>query len=118
MAPPDYYARFDPRSGRSLVVVGGLVVVVLVTGILLGRQSAQRQWLANPESVPRVKATLEELRDELAVAQADLAVEQTRNTVNREALEMLRRDMAGQKEQFADFIVLTARKCFKHFTGN
>lgn len=102
-------SRFKPpsvvyrqRRRRLQILVFALSgTLLLAAGFWLGRQVAYNGMGLNPESHREMQA---EYQAALARAEAlsrELEMERTRHEVDRRALEMVRGDIAAQKEQIA-----------------
>ena len=98
--PPSVRNRI--RRRRLLVLVFSLAAVVLVaSGFWLGREAAYRGMELDPAKYREMQRQLPE-----ALARADeltreLDIERTRREVDRRSLEMVRGDIASQKEELA-----------------
>jgi len=88
-----------PRPRTLTVLVAGLV---FVSGLFLGWHFAWRLMEMGSGSHYPLQGEAGTVRRELAAAQEALAVAQARSEVDREALEMVRRDMVTQEEQIAE----------------
>jgi len=88
------------RAGLSWIIALAVSAVTLLpAGFFLGR------YTASPGSQPVVKTVPEkmlQLQDALDVALGELEMQRTRNEVDSQALEMLRRDMAAERERTAE----------------
>jgi hypothetical protein len=86
---------------RLLLSVAGLMVM-FAAGYWLGEQSLYRQNGFDRSQYLAMKSELIRARETIDTLEADLDVVQTRYAVDRQALEMVRRDIASQKEQIAN----------------
>jgi hypothetical protein len=73
----------------------------LASGFLLGRQEALSGLGMEPDDYLEMQAELPRAREQIAALEAELDVVSTRHTVDREALAMVRQDIALQKEHIA-----------------
>jgi cytoskeletal protein CcmA (bactofilin family) len=95
--------RFVERLGPKLVLAMALLVALtLLAGIYLGRQSAYKTMKAVPQVMEGTQAELSAAREALKVMQGDLQIQRTRHEVDSRALELLRGEMAAEKERTAD----------------
>ena len=86
---------------RLLLSAAGLAAM-FTAGYWLGEQSVYRRNGFDPGEYMAMKSELIEARETMSALEADLDVIRTRHTVDRQALEMVRRDIAAQKEQIAN----------------
>lgn len=96
--------RRSPGNGQSGQAVSALLLVTLVAaaallGIYLGKRAAYSDISANPQSQQQTQVALIAARKELAEVRGELEVQRTRHEVDRQALEMVRKEMAARKEQ-------------------
>ena len=90
------------RLQRQRLVLAGLVLVaLLVVAFYLGEQAAHRGMGLNPELYRAMKTELPRLQQEQSVLETELEVQRTQNQMGQQALEMVRREIAEQKEQIA-----------------
>lgn len=73
----------------------------MVAAFYIGERAAYSGMGLNPELYRAMKTQLPELQAQLVVAEARLEVQSTQNQMGQQALEMVRRDLADQKEQIA-----------------
>jgi hypothetical protein len=73
----------------------------LLAGFELGRHAAHRDLGMDPEGYREARASLVRAGKQIQSLESELDVVRTRHAVDREALEMVRRDIAQQKEQLA-----------------
>lgn len=91
------------RRIRLLVLaLGLLLLLVLGAGFYLGQHAAYSGMGIDPEVYRAMQEELPQARERSRALAAELDVERTRHEVNRGALEILRREMAGQNEHVAD----------------
>ena len=96
-------SRLADHLGPRLILALALVLALtLVAGIYLGRQSVYSALKVGPETAQSMLAELSDLREALRVARGDLEVQRTRHAVDRRALELVRSEMAAEKERMAD----------------
>jgi len=84
-----------------LIVLLLLFVAVTLAGVALGRYSAERGVRVSPAALASVQARLTETRESLDMALDELEVLRTQREVDKQALEMLRADMAAERERTA-----------------
>jgi hypothetical protein len=94
--------RYHPRHQQIVVVVATLVAaLVLGLGFFLGRAAAFSGVGIDPVQYRRQAAELAETREALVARERELGMLDTRHQVDRAALELVRRELAEQKEQIA-----------------
>lgn len=98
------YGEAARRHRRRLQVTVALLVaaVLLGLGALLGQQAAYRGMGLDPEQYRQWRRDLPAARRQIAALQDQLAAADTRHEVDRAALELVRKDLARQREQIAD----------------
>ena len=84
-----------------LIVLLLLFVAVTLVGVALGRYSAERGVRVSPAALASVQARLTETGESLDVALDELEVLRTQREVDKQALEMLRAEMAAERERTA-----------------
>ncbi|HEY6130993.1 MAG TPA: DUF6776 family protein [Halioglobus sp.] len=87
---------------KQVLALALLVVLTLLSGIYLGRHSIYREMKMTPQSMASMQLDLSSAREELKVAQGELQIQRTRHEVDSRALELLRSEMASEKERTAD----------------
>ena len=89
---------------KQIIRLGGLLILALtlVLGFYLGQRSARDAMEVDPESYRNKQLALPAAQQELATLQGEMETQFTRHEVDRRALEMVRRDMADQKQRIAD----------------
>jgi hypothetical protein len=99
LTPPDRL-----RRRRSLLVAGAvaLLAVGLAAGFYLGQRAAWTGMGVDPALYQSMRADLPVKEAALAEREKELEVLRTRREVDRRALEMVRVEIATQKEQIAD----------------
>ncbi len=100
------YRSFPGRDGgqqrRLLVLVFALAAaLVLAAGFYLGQRAAWSGRGLDPERYRAMQLELPAAQEQVAALQAELDVRLTRHEVDKQALQMLRGDLAAQKEQIA-----------------
>ncbi|MEP4149594.1 MAG: DUF6776 family protein [Halioglobus sp.] len=83
-----------------------LLAVVILLGFMvaafyLGERAAYSGMGLNPELYRAMKAQIPRLQGQLTEVEAQLEVQSTQNQMGQQALEMVRRELADQKEQIA-----------------
>lgn len=83
-----------------------LLVVLVLLGLLvgafyLGERAAYSGMGLNPELYRAMKAQIPGLQQRVTELEAELEVQSTQNQMGQQALEMVRREIADQKEQIA-----------------
>jgi hypothetical protein len=88
---------------RPVVIIVGLLVLALVLeiGFYLGQHAAFSGMGANPKTYEAMQTQLLAVQNTLQSRDAELAILRTRQEVDRQALELVRRDLATQKEEIA-----------------
>jgi hypothetical protein len=79
-----------------------LLVLTLLVGIFVGWQVAYRDMKVIPQSIEKMRSDLSAARAAIKVARVDLQMLRTRHEVDNHALELLRSEMAAEKERTAD----------------
>jgi predicted transcriptional regulator len=98
--PPSVLYR--RRRTRLLVLIAALLAsLVLVLGFWLGQQAAYSGMGVDSELYREMQRELPAARERVQDLAHELEVQRTRNEVDRQALEMVRSDIARQKEQIA-----------------
>ena len=96
-------SRFLRQLGtRRLSVLVLLFAALLVGGFCLGRYTAHEGVLVIPEALVSARSRLSESRETLHAALAEVQRLRTQHEVDSRALEMLRLEMAAEKERIAD----------------
>jgi hypothetical protein len=87
---------------RLLVLLAALLLIVLMAvGFWLGQKAAYSGMGVDPETYRRMERELPEAHAELVTLTRELEVERTRREVDRRALELVRGDLAAQKEEIS-----------------
>ncbi len=90
------------RLQRQRLGLAGLVLVaLLVAAFYLGERAAYSGMGLNPELYRAMKTELPRLQEELNGLEAELEVQRTQNQMGQQALELVRREIAEQKEQIS-----------------
>jgi len=90
------------RERRVILLVALAAALVLAAGFYLGQRVAYGGMGIEPESYRNMQLELPLARDQVKALGAELKVQRTLNEVDRRALEIVRRDLAAQKERIAD----------------
>lgn len=93
--------RQQRRRALVLAVTMGSIVL-LASGYYLGRRSAYGEMGIDPERYRSMLLDLPGTQLELELVSDELQVQQARNEVDRQALEILRSEIAGEKIRVAD----------------
>ena len=94
-----YVERLGPKLALAMVL---LLALTLLVGIYLGRHAAYRDMAVAPNAADGMQVELSAVREALKVAQGDLQMLRTRHEVDNRAMELLRSEMAVEKERTAD----------------
>ena len=94
-----YVERLGPKLALAMVL---LLTLTLLVGIYLGRHAAYRDMAVAPNAADGMQVELSAVREALKVAQGDLQMLRTRHEVDNRAMELLRSEMAAEKERTAD----------------
>lgn len=95
--------NLQQRRIRASILAGtSLLVLVLGAGFYLGQQAAYSGMGIEPEVYRAMQEDLPVAREKIQVLEGDLDVQRTRHEVDRTALELVRQEIAGQKEHIAD----------------
>ncbi|QFU74517.1 hypothetical protein EY643_01950 [Halioglobus maricola] len=90
------------RYRRLQVVVATLLVgVVLLAGFYLGQRAAYSGMGLDPALYQALKKEVPALQGELAQVQGELDVQAARHEMDQQALELVRQELAAQKEHIA-----------------
>lgn len=91
------------RWYRPFVVLAAafLLALMLVAGFYLGQHAAYSGMGAEPASYREMQAELIEAQGLLHSRRAELEIQQTRHEVDRQALEMVRKELSAQKDTIA-----------------
>jgi hypothetical protein len=92
---------FFAERRRLVIGIGVTLVLALVleAGFYLGQHSAYRGMGASPKDYKAMQSQLVAVQDTLKSRDNELAIQSTRHDVDRQALEMVRKELAGQKEE-------------------
>ena len=102
LSRPHLSASDARRYRRVQVVVATLLLaVVLLTGFYLGQRAAYSGMGLNPQIYRAMQQDLVESEEVMAQLRAELDVQQARHEMDQQALELVRREIAAQKEQIA-----------------
>ena len=95
--------QYRQRRKQLLILVPAVVAaLVLGLGFYLGQRAAYNGLGMDPESYRVMQLELSVAREQLQALEGELDVQGTRHEVDRRALEMVRRELAAQKERIAD----------------
>lgn len=91
------------RGKRPIVVLVAILILALAgeVGFYLGQRSAFAGMGATPQTYPAMQAELIAVESALRSRDAELEIISTRHEVDRQALELVRKELAGQKEEIA-----------------
>ena len=91
------------RGKRPIVILVALLIVALAVevGFYLGQRSAFAGMGASPKTYPAMQAELIAVENALRSRDAELEITSTRHEVDRQALELVRKELAGQEEEIA-----------------
>lgn len=92
----------DHLGPKLMLALLLLLALTLMAGIYLGRQSVYNALEVGPETAQSMLSELSDLREALRVARGDLEAQRTRHEVDRHALEIVRSEMAAEKERTAN----------------
>lgn len=90
------------RKSRTPLLLTVLFMVVLATGLFAVRGGYLLSAQPDPGSLSSLREELSAAQGELKETQDALEVQRTRHTVDRRALELVRLEMAAQKEYTTD----------------
>lgn len=94
--------RYHVRHREILVLAVSLVaVLVLAAGFMLGREAAFSGVGVDPQRYRQQGAELQHARQQIIELERDLGVFDARHEVDRAALELVRRELAVQKDHAA-----------------
>jgi len=98
----DLISRLQQQR-RPVVVIVGLLVLALVleVGFYLGQHTAFASMGVRPETYKAMQAELLTVQNTLRSRDSELAILRTRQEVDRQSLELVRRELAAQKEEIA-----------------
>jgi hypothetical protein len=98
----DLTAQYKRRRKQAVIVVLTLLfALALAGGFRLGQHVAYSGMGAKPKSYRAMQKELVSVRNALQSKLAELEIQRTRHEVDRQALEMVRKEMAGQSELIA-----------------
>ena len=102
LSRPHLSATDARRYRRVQVVVATLLLaVVLLAGFYLGQRAAYSGMGLDPQVYRAMQEDLVESEAVMAQLRAELDVQQARHEMDQQALELVRREIAAQKEQIA-----------------
>jgi hypothetical protein len=91
--------RFGPGL---LLVLLALAALILVVGLYLGRQLAIGEFQQGKHAATETRSEVSALREALEEARSALQVQRTRHEVDSRALDLVRTEMAAERERMAD----------------
>ena len=91
-----------PLGRKAMFALAVLVVLVLLSSFYLGRRGALDEAQVSAEAVASMQAELATLHKALDVAKGDLEMQRTRHEVDSRALELVRSEMAAEKDRTAE----------------
>lgn len=95
--------RHHVRRREIQVLVAGVVAaIVLGLGFYLGQRAAYSGMGINPETYREMQAALPVTEQQFKALEDELDISRTRNEVDRAASEMVRGEIAAQKQQIMD----------------
>lgn len=92
------------RRPLFVIVVVLVLVLVLEAGFYLGQRTAYYAMGAKRKHYTEMQEELLSLQNSLRARDADLAIQATRSEVDRQALELVRKELAGQREEIASLV--------------
>ncbi len=94
--------EYTQRRLRMLLLVSGLVAMLLLAGAFyLGEKAAYSGMGIDPGQYHFLQEEVPRLQARIASLESELAVQRTRAAVDASALEMVRKDLAVQREEIA-----------------
>ena len=95
-------AREARRQRNLLVAVGMLLLgVVMLAGVYLGQRAAYSGMGMDTEGYRAMEAEIPELQAEISRLEGEWEVQRIRHEVDQQALDMVRGEIAAQKEQIS-----------------
>jgi hypothetical protein len=95
-------SRLADRLGpRGLLALALVVALMLLVGIYAGKKWAYDEIQLDPQTAESMLTELSALREALRTTRGDLEVARTLHAVDKQALELLRSEMASEKERTA-----------------
>lgn len=103
MAATRHLTAPDARRQRSLLLAVGMLLLAaaLLAGFYLGHRAAYSGMGVDAETYRAMEAEIPRLQAEIARLEGDMEVLLTRQQVDQQALDMIRGDIAAQKEQIS-----------------
>ncbi|MEP5566278.1 MAG: DUF6776 family protein [Halioglobus sp.] len=86
---------------QRLVLAVVILLGFMVAAFYLGERAAYSVMGLNPELYRAMKAQIPGLQEQLTEVEGQLEVQSTQNQMGQQALELVRRELADQKEQIA-----------------
>jgi len=85
----------------QLVVAALTAAMVLALGMFLGYTAAYRGLEVDPDRYREMESEIPRLEAQISDLRVELGGERTRREIDRQSLEMVRREIAGQKDHIA-----------------
>ena len=86
------------RRPIFIIVVTLVLALVLEAGFYLGQHAAFTSMGTKPKTYKAMQAELMAVQSTLRLRDEELAIQRTRHEVDRQALELVRKELAGQRE--------------------
>ncbi len=90
------------RGPKLILALVLSCALLLLLGVYLGRHTAHEDVQVSSEAMRIAQSQLSDLREALEVALGELQMQQTRHEVDSRALELVRSQMAAEKERTAE----------------
>ncbi len=98
----DHVSRWlKDRRPIVILVITLVLALFLEAGFYLGQHAAYSGMGAKPKSYKAMQQELISVQNALRSRDDELAIQRTRHEVDRQALELVRKEMAGQNEELA-----------------
>ena len=96
-------ANYRQRRKRVFILILTLAgALVLALGFYLGQRAAYSGMGIDPDAYRAMQLELPAAREQQKVLAGELQVQRTRHEMDRKALEMVRQELAAQKERIAE----------------
>jgi hypothetical protein len=96
-------ADYRQRRKRVFILILALAgALVLALGFYLGQRAAHSGMGIDPDAYRAMQQELPVAREQQKVLAGELQVQRTRHEMDRKALEMVRQELAAQKERIAE----------------
>ena len=86
------------RRPIFIIVVTLVLALVLEAGFISGSTRRLPAWGPSPRPTKAMQAELMAVQSTLRLRDEELAIQRTRHEVDRQALELVRKELAGQRE--------------------